>query len=265
MRTTGVALLLVLLALAAAGCESVPEDPEAAEATDGTSAGASPATSAPVGPAPRRTKAVRVDRVLDGDTLDLRNGRRVRLVQIDAPERSGECYGAQAGEALRRLLPPGTRVVLQADPSLDRVDRYGRLLRYVFEGRTNVNLALVRRGAASVWFYDGDRGRYAGRFLTAARNARASGRGAWGACRARLDPSRGFETRAKARPQPAASGPARTCHSSYVGACLDPFASDYDCAGGEGNGPEYTGFVRVVGPDDYELDRDQDGRACEAS
>ena len=55
------------------------------------------------------------------------------------------------------------------------------------------------------------------------------------------------------------------CHPSYEGACLDPFASDYDCAGGEGDGPEYTGFVRVVGPDEFELDRDGDGLACEAS
>lgn len=53
------------------------------------------------------------------------------------------------------------------------------------------------------------------------------------------------------------------CHPSYEGACLDPNCSDYDCAGGSGNGPCYTGRVRVVGPDVYDLDRDNDGWGCE--
>lgn len=53
------------------------------------------------------------------------------------------------------------------------------------------------------------------------------------------------------------------CHPSYEGACV-PIASDVDCAGGSGNGPEYVrGPVRVVGPDEYDLDRDGDGVACE--
>lgn len=53
------------------------------------------------------------------------------------------------------------------------------------------------------------------------------------------------------------------CHPSYSGVCLNPNASDYDCAGGSGNGPYYTGKVRVVGPDVFGLDRDGDGWGCE--
>jgi hypothetical protein len=53
------------------------------------------------------------------------------------------------------------------------------------------------------------------------------------------------------------------CHPSYKGACLDPRASDYDCIGGSGNGPRYTGRVRVVGPDVFRLDADGDGWGCE--
>jgi hypothetical protein len=53
------------------------------------------------------------------------------------------------------------------------------------------------------------------------------------------------------------------CHPSYKGACLDPTASDYDCAGGSGNGPKYTGLVRVVGPDQFRLDTNGDGLGCE--
>jgi hypothetical protein len=55
----------------------------------------------------------------------------------------------------------------------------------------------------------------------------------------------------------------KKCHPSYTGACLDPYASDYDCIGGSGNGPKYTGRVRVVGPDVFRLDADHDGWGCE--
>jgi hypothetical protein len=72
--------------------------------------------------------------------------------------------------------------VLEVDPRLDRVDAYGRLLRYVRRGGVNVNLELVRRGAATVWLYGGERGRYAGQLLGAARSARSARRGIWGAC-----------------------------------------------------------------------------------
>jgi hypothetical protein len=54
------------------------------------------------------------------------------------------------------------------------------------------------------------------------------------------------------------------CDPNYAGACLRPDASDYDCAGGSGDGPFYTGPVQVVGVDHYDLDRDGDGFACES-
>ena len=77
----------------------------------------------------------------------------MRLVQIDAPELHGDCYGKAALAALRRLAPVGTRVTLVRDPALDATDRYGRQLRYVFVAGTNVNVALVREGAASPYFF----------------------------------------------------------------------------------------------------------------
>lgn len=52
------------------------------------------------------------------------------------------------------------------------------------------------------------------------------------------------------------------CHPSYSG-CLKRTASDYDCAGGSGNGPYYTSKVRVMGPDVFGLDRDGNGWGCE--
>jgi len=62
----------------------------------------------------------------------------------------------------------------------------------------------------------------------------------------------------------AAEEEASECDPNYSGACLDPYASDYDCEGGSGNGPEYTGTVTVVGEDHYGLDADGDGIGCEA-
>ena len=73
-----------------------------------------------------------VKRVGDGDTLDVRGGLRVRLVQVDAPELGeGECFARESKRELERLVPPGTSVELERDRTLDDVDRYGRLLRYV--------------------------------------------------------------------------------------------------------------------------------------
>jgi hypothetical protein len=56
---------------------------------------------------------------------------------------------------------------------------------------------------------------------------------------------------------------ASECDPNYSGACLDPYASDYDCEGGSGNGPYYTGPVTVVGEDRYGLDADGDRSGCE--
>lgn len=138
-----------------------------------------------------------VEWVTDGDTLRVRGGERVRLLQIDAPEAGEECYAGRATSELIRLTPRGTRVALETDPALDLRDRYGRLLRYVLVGRTNVNVELVRRGAATPYFYDGDRGKYATRLLDAVGEARRARRGMWGACDVSWSPERPVTTRSR--------------------------------------------------------------------
>lgn len=55
---------------------------------------------------------------------------------------------------------------------------------------------------------------------------------------------------------------AEECDPNYSG-CLDPNASDYDCSGGSGDGPLYTGEVQVLGVDHYGLDEEGDGIGCE--
>ena len=153
-----------------------------------------------VGPASsRETVTYRIDHVTDGDTVVLRNGQRVRLVQIDTPEVffGTECYGRQASATAKRLLPEGARVRLVTEPATDRVDDFGRLLRYVVRVKdgVNVNLALVAVGAAAPYFYDGRRGRYASELEILAKSARRKHLGLWGACpRTRYDPYRAIDT-----------------------------------------------------------------------
>ena len=128
----------------------------------------------------------RIDHVADGDTVDLTNGAKVRLVQIDTPEVyfTPECYGREASAITKRLLPPGTRVLLTTEPETDRVDEYGRWLRYVIRAKDglDINVHLVAVGAAAPYFYRGRRGRYARQLDALARRARRLHLGLWGAC-----------------------------------------------------------------------------------
>jgi micrococcal nuclease len=133
-----------------------------------------------------------VARVVDGDTLRLTDGHRIRLVQIDAPEVGSECYAERATGALEQLAGVGTRIELEADPTLDEADEHGRLLRYIRSGDDNVNLRLVELGAAAPYFFRGARGRYADELIVAAQRARDQSRGLWGACPgAALEPELG--------------------------------------------------------------------------
>jgi hypothetical protein len=90
-----------------------------------------------------------------------------------------------------------------------------------------------------------------------AAEARARRRAASRAAQARARP------RAASRAAKARAAQRQRCDPNYQGACLDPDARDYDCEGGSGDGPKYTGTVRVVGSDPYDLDRDGDGTGCD--
>ena len=216
------------------------------------------------GAAPRAESGI-VASVYDGDTLTLTSGQRVRLLQIDTPELgSGECYSRAARTALLVLVPVGSRVTLEVDPRLDRIDRYGRLLRYVHRGSLNVNVQLVRRGAAAPYFYGGDTGRYAGRLLAEAQRAKAAKRGLWSACpRTVLDPYRAIDTGRSGPPAvmpptvPLPFVPPRngSCDANYS-SCVPRVAYDLDCK-------DIDGPVRVLGVDVHRFDGDGDGWGCE--
>lgn len=116
--------------------------------------------------------------VIDGDTIEveLAGGREtVRIIGVNAPER-GECLADEATRRLRELVA-GADVELVADQS-DR-DQYGRLLRYVESGGTDVGAELVRAGLALAREYPPDTAR-SHDYEAAQQTAEDAGAGMWG-------------------------------------------------------------------------------------
>ncbi len=141
--------------------------------------------------APAKRDRARLERVVDGDTLVVRVGgreERVRLIGIDTPESVKpdapvECGGRAASRALERRLGDGTRLRLVSDPTQDRRDRFGRLLRYVeTRGGTDLGRAQIREGWAEVFVFEDDPFRRVDAYRAAERRAAGEGRGIHGRC-----------------------------------------------------------------------------------
>jgi endonuclease YncB( thermonuclease family) len=130
----------------------------------------------------------RIVRVVDGDTVVVRLGhgsqRYVRLMGINAPEvtGAGQCYGDAATAVLRGMLPARTRVRLVSDPTQARVDRYGRLLRYVSKKKLDVDRRMVFVGAAKVYVYANKPFKRVGSYRSAQSSAQQGDRGLWRYC-----------------------------------------------------------------------------------
>jgi len=127
-----------------------------------------------------------VVRVIDGDTILLDNGERVRYIGINTPEihhptRGKEPYGEAAKEANRRFVE-GKTVRLEFD--VQRRDKDGHLLAYVDVDGELINSALVREGYAEVATYPPNV-RHQNEFLKLQREAREQQRGLWGDAEAR--------------------------------------------------------------------------------
>jgi micrococcal nuclease len=90
-----------------------------------------------------------VANVIDGDTIDLESGERIRYLMIDSPESTTEqeCWGVEAKHANRDLVE-GKTVQLRYD--VECQDDYGRLLAYVELSGQEINRVMVDRGHACV-------------------------------------------------------------------------------------------------------------------
>ena len=114
--------------------------------------------------------------VIDGDTIIIEGGYRVRYIGIDTPEiDDGEPFGMEALEANQELVE-GKIVRLERDVS--QTDKYGRLLRYVYVDGIFVNAELVRLGLAEAKAYSPDT-KYQEDLEELEREAREAGRGMW--------------------------------------------------------------------------------------
>lgn len=132
-----------------------------------------------------------VTKITDGDTIRARFRRSgveesVRLIGIDTPEVHGrgglkECFGAQASERMKQLLPVDTVVRLERDT--EPRDRYDRLLAYVFRASDDlhVNLVLAEEGYADTLTISPNVA-YSDDYAEAVDHARQSNVGLWATC-----------------------------------------------------------------------------------
>ncbi|TLZ71160.1 MAG: thermonuclease family protein [Methanobacteriota archaeon] len=164
-----------------------------------------------------------VTRVIDGDTLDVEGGLRIRLVLVDAPELS-EPGGPAAGDYLTSICL-GSHALIDEDDFQIGADPYGRVLAVVYCDGTNANAAMISSGLASTYYA----------FCSASefRND------AWTGC---------------ATPPPPPPG---NCDPAYPDVCIPPPPPDLDCAD-----IPYRNF-RVLPPDPHHFDGDGDGIGCE--
>lgn len=122
-----------------------------------------------------------VARVIDGDTIELDSGEKVRYLGMDTPEITkgkNECFGHEAA-AKNSDLVLGKTVRLTKDVS--NTDRYGRLLRFVWIGEILVNAEMLKQGYAAVLTIPPDVAK-ANEFKALQANARSAGIGLWGSC-----------------------------------------------------------------------------------
>jgi len=122
-----------------------------------------------------------VKRAVDGDTILLSNGKRVRYIGIDTPEtkhphKPVEEFGEEAYQYNKSLVE-GKRVRLEYD--IEKRDRYGRILAYVYVDEVFVNAELVKEGYAQVYTFPPNV-KHQELFIGLQRMARDEGRGLWG-------------------------------------------------------------------------------------
>lgn len=208
--------------------------------------------------------AATVVSVGDGDTMRVRDGGRlltIRMACIDAPEMAQKPYGARAREALQKLAPVGAEVTLEVQTT----DRYGRSVAQVFRGGENLNLALVRQGAAFAFR------KYLGqcqalRYLSAEGEAEFRRAGVWATPGGITRP---WDWRAESRGNTPAPAPRPPKGTASGGSGVMTGGGGSSGGSGGGGGRYYCKNLskqeaqRLLSQGHTYLDRDGDGEACE--
>lgn len=122
-----------------------------------------------------------VARVVDGDTIELESGERIRYLMIDTPESTTEieCFGEEAKQ-FNASLVEGKEVALTYD--VECTDRFDRTLAYVTVDDREVNSLLVERGFACLLYIPPNGEDRVNEFESLEAVAEAENRGLWGAC-----------------------------------------------------------------------------------
>lgn len=135
-------------------------------------------------------ESYKVTKVIDGDTIEIDTGQRIRYIGIDTPEtvdprRPVQCFGQEASNKNKELVE-GKEIKLEKDVS--ETDKYGRLLRYIYlpaaESNTRdlfVNEYLIKEGYAHASSYPPDI-KYQEQFNAAEKDAQENTRGLWNTC-----------------------------------------------------------------------------------
>jgi micrococcal nuclease len=119
-------------------------------------------------------KTATVSRILDGDTFVLSDGTHVRLLGIDTPEKGEPFADIAKGFSDSALGGRDVRLEYEKEP----LDKYGRLLAYVYINSNFINELLIRRGLARVYIFSKNE-RFNGRFISAQKDARKARAGIW--------------------------------------------------------------------------------------
>jgi micrococcal nuclease len=147
----------------------------------------------------------RIIRVIDGDTVVLEDGRHVRYIGMDTPEKERPYYGEAKRENER--LVKGKKVRLEYD--VEKTDLYGRTLAYVYRGDIFVNAELVKNGHAMIYTFPPNV-KYAETFLALQKKAIEQKRGFWGLSPQDIELIKGGHGRSSA-----AANTARTKNRSF--------------------------------------------------
>ncbi|MEK6732847.1 MAG: thermonuclease family protein [Candidatus Omnitrophota bacterium] len=142
-----------------------------------------------------------INRVVDGDTIELSNRETVRYIGIDTPEireKKGSAWiysprpYAEEAKSFNEKLVKGKSVRLEFD--VQKKDKYNRFLAYVYAGENMANLEMVKQGYGMIYTYPPNV-RYSEKFLEAQKEARDNKRGIW----SDLDSEKGRITTAQAK------------------------------------------------------------------
>lgn len=202
------------------------------------------------GPPPQEDEVVKV---IDGDTVNLRYAGRCRFIGVNTPEtvaprqKQGappDCYGPEASALTKSLLPPGTKVRVELD--VEPVDKYGRQLAYLYRSQDQLflNAELVKQGAAKRYKV-APNVKYDAKFLELEKDAKATGKGLWGAC-ASKNPKTGASSTGTAANE-VLDLKKKTCKDFTTYADAKAFFDKY-----------FPQYGDVAG-----LDGDKDGKPCE--